>query len=183
MKLCEMAEESIRLLKESGKAGIRSDMIADILKVPRRRVYDVIAVLKALGLVTTTRRINGTTVTWNDPFERIVPRTEHESVVSRLRAVEAARAELQVENAALKEKVRQLEAKCRSSMTSTEAYTKVHFNTSYLRVKCAGCGGFKNVKNAGLEVIIESNNRGMIVDPTPVEVDETKTLLEIIHRL
>ncbi len=183
MKLCELAEASIRLLKKHGKQGIRSDEIADILRVPRRRVYDVIAVLKALGMVSTKRRIDGTTVTWNDPLERLVPKAEYDGVLNRLKTAEAARADLQVENAELKEMVRQLRSTIRDESLPTELHEKVHYNTSCLSVKCVGCGGFKRVTNAGIEVIIESNRPGLVVDPTPPPSDEDQAIMKLVRQL
>ena len=71
MKLVDLAVEAIRVLKERGESGIRSDILAEILDTPKRRVYDVIAVLRAVGQVTTTRKFDGTIVTWIDRLQDV----------------------------------------------------------------------------------------------------------------
>ena len=77
MKLVELARNSVAILQERGEEGIRSDELAEILGVPKRRVYDVVAVLKSLEQVETRRRFNGTTVTWIDKSKDFVPKTKN----------------------------------------------------------------------------------------------------------
>ncbi|MHA2100073.1 MAG: hypothetical protein ACW99A_15465 [Candidatus Kariarchaeaceae archaeon] len=64
MKLEELACEAIDLLKKSGETGITNAGLARSLKVPKRRIYDVIAILKAAKLITTFRNKEGTRVFW-----------------------------------------------------------------------------------------------------------------------
>ncbi|TFF91064.1 hypothetical protein EU545_05835, partial [Candidatus Thorarchaeota archaeon] len=72
MKLVTLAREAVKILRESGNEGIRSDEIAEMLDVPKRRIYDVVAVLRALRTVSTKRKFDGTTITWIDPLEDYV---------------------------------------------------------------------------------------------------------------
>ncbi len=65
MKLEEIARKSIDIIKEHGSEGVTTSYLADILSVPKRRVYDVKAIMKAAGLINTHRDRNGTRLFWN----------------------------------------------------------------------------------------------------------------------
>ncbi|OLS28560.1 MAG: hypothetical protein HeimC2_06170 [Candidatus Heimdallarchaeota archaeon LC_2] len=66
MKLEILATEVIKLLKKSGEGGITNANLSEILKVPKRRIYDVVAILKASRLISTTRNREGTHLYWLD---------------------------------------------------------------------------------------------------------------------
>ncbi|MHA2251065.1 MAG: hypothetical protein ACXAD7_11940 [Candidatus Kariarchaeaceae archaeon] len=65
MRLEDMAFRAIEVLKKIGTEGINNAELATTLDVPKRRVYDVVAILKAAGLITTTRDKNGTRLYWH----------------------------------------------------------------------------------------------------------------------
>ncbi|MFW9926806.1 MAG: hypothetical protein ACFFDM_08575, partial [Candidatus Thorarchaeota archaeon] len=113
MKLVDLAKESVRVLKESGEVGIRSDILAETLNTPKRRVYDVIAVLRALGQVTTTRKFDGTIVTWIDKTKDYVTRVNYDDIKTQLEQESSERKKLQVQVAELKEQVRISKTKLR----------------------------------------------------------------------
>ena len=64
LKLFELAKQTIEILRSAGEEGIINLELAKELEMPRRRIYDIIAILKAAKLITTTREKNGTKVTW-----------------------------------------------------------------------------------------------------------------------
>jgi len=64
MKLKEIAQEAIKLLKEAGNDGINNAELAATIGTPKRRVYDVIAILKAADLIRTERSGAGTHLYW-----------------------------------------------------------------------------------------------------------------------
>ncbi len=179
----DLARDTIKLLKESGEDGIRSDVIAERLDTPKRRVYDVIAVLKAMGLVKTTRRFDGTTITWIDKMKDFVPRAEYETLKATLDDVIDTRNDLQVQVAELKEQIRIAKSKLRRDSQIVEASTKTEFNSTMLTIRALSSRGFKSVRDSGLEVVIETHEPGMTVDPTVIEQDETSELIKSIQRL
>lgn len=65
MKLEEIARRSIDIIKEHGSEGVTTSFLAEILQVPKRRVYDVKAIMKAAGLINTHRDRLGTRLFWN----------------------------------------------------------------------------------------------------------------------
>lgn len=182
MKLVDLAVRSVAILRESGASGIRSDILADRLQVSKRRVYDVIAVLKAAGLVSTRRRYNGTTVTWLDPTRDYVPREEHEVLKQKLVESEADRRQLQVELAEVKEQLRLIRSSRYRDVSSTSSSQRVEFNTSQVTVRCLKSSGFRRVRDSGIEVIVESHEPGILVDPAEVVHEEVKDLLKAIQR-
>ncbi len=181
MKLVDLARESTRLLKESGPSGIRSDVLAEILGSPKRRVYDIIAVLKSLDLVRTIRRFDGTTVTWIDRSAEFVSRQEYEEIRASYGEVDAARKDLQVQVAELKQQVRMTKSRLRRESQAIEAVGKTEFSTTQLRVRALSSNGFKRVRDSGMEVVIETHMPGMIVDPTEEEADHKEALMKKIQ--
>ena len=183
MKLVDLAKESVRVLKECGDEGIRSDILAERLDTPKRRVYDIIAVLKALGQVSTTRKFDGTIVRWIDKSKDFVPRDYYSELKIQLDQESSERKHLQVQVAELKEQVRISKIKLRRESTAVEISDKTEFNTTQLRVRALSSNGIKSVKHSGVEVKIETHEAGMVVDPSEIEVDEKKALITKLQRL
>ena len=183
MKLVDLAKESVRVLKECGDTGIRSDILAEQLDTPKRRVYDIIAVLKALDQVSTTRKFDGTIVKWIDKSRDFVPREDYSELKIQLDQESGERKNLQVQVAELKEQVRISKIKLRRETTAIETSDKTEFNTTQLRVRALSSNGIKSVKHSGVEVKIETHEAGMVVDPSEVEVDEKKALITKLQRL
>ncbi len=183
MKLVDLARESVRILKEIYPQGIKSEALARELNVPKRRVYDIIAVLKGLDLIETERRYDGTTLTWIDRSQNFVDRTEYEDIREQLSAMRESRNELQVQVAELKEQLRHAKSKIRLDIKPVEAKTRTEFNTKQLTIRPITPKGFKKVQNAGVEVIIETYDPGIIVDPTEKEEDGHAILLKTIQKI
>jgi len=71
LKLFEIAQHAIEILKSAGDEGIINLELAKELEMPRRRIYDIIAILKAAELIKTIREKNGTKVTWIGALSKI----------------------------------------------------------------------------------------------------------------
>ncbi len=183
VKLVELAKESIRLLKASGSEGVRSDILADMLNAPKRRVYDVIAILNALDLVATKRRFDGTTCTWIDRTKDYIPKADFADLKLRLVTEHSQRRELQVQVAELKEQVRMTRSKLRRELRTVETLARTEFNTTHLTVRALSSNGFKKVKDSGMEVLIETHEPGMTVDPTVKTPDENEELIRNLQRI
>ncbi len=171
------------MLKESNEEGIRSDQLAETLGVPKRRVYDVIAILRALNQVTTKRRFNGTTVTWIDKTKDFVAVTEYEDIKQQFAEEKASRKTLQIQLAETKEQLRVAKSKIRTDTQAVEASGKTEFDTRTLTVRATSSRGFKKVADSGVEVVIETHESGMVVDPTEIESDENRSLIKSLQRL
>ena len=70
MKLEEIARKSIDIIKERGEEGVSTSELAARLQVPKRRVYDVKAIMKAAGLINTSRDKHGTKLYWVHTLEK-----------------------------------------------------------------------------------------------------------------
>lgn len=183
VKLVEIAERSIEVIKEEGEDGIRSDRLAERLETPKRRIYDVLAILKAMGKVETNRRFDGTTITWIDESKKFVEKQQYNATKEELEQVTTQKKELQVEVAQLKQQLRIAKSKIRRDAEVQQAHDRIEFDTTQLRVRPLSNSGFKAVKDSGMEVIIECHESGLVVDPTEKEIDETEALLRNIQRL
>lgn len=183
LKLVDLAQESVRILQECGEDGIKSDLLAEKLETPKRRVYDVIAVLKALGHVDTSRKFDGTTITWIDRSKDFVAKNVYDEL--RILHLEESdgRKNLQVQVAELKEQLRITRSKLRRDVQAVEMVNKSEFNTTQLRVRALSSSGIKRVKHDGIEVLIITNEAGLVVDPSEIEIDEHEDLIKNLQRL
>ncbi|MHA2501272.1 MAG: hypothetical protein ACXAE3_00160 [Candidatus Kariarchaeaceae archaeon] len=66
MKLEKIAKKAIEIIQEAGDKGVGTAVLAKELNVPKRRIYDVNAIMKAAGLIRTSRDRTGTTIYWKD---------------------------------------------------------------------------------------------------------------------
>jgi len=66
MKLEKIAKKAIDIIMEAGNEGVSTSKLAKELKVPKRRIYDVKAIMKAANLIDTSRDRSGTTIYWKD---------------------------------------------------------------------------------------------------------------------
>lgn len=183
LKLVELALESVRILREAGEEGIKSDVLARRLDTPKRRVYDVVAVLKALGQVDTSRKFDGTTIVWIDHSKDYVPKQSYEELRVRLNQESEERKQFQVQVAELKEQLRITRSKLRRDVQAVEMANKTEFLTTQLRVRALSSNGIKRVEHSGIEVLIETHESGMVVDPSEIEVDENEALLKNLQRI
>ncbi|MGY5873601.1 MAG: hypothetical protein RTV72_15235 [Candidatus Thorarchaeota archaeon] len=183
MKLVDLAQESVRIIQECGEDGIKSDTLAEKLDTPKRRVYDVIAVLKALGHVHTSRKFDGTTITWIDRTKEFVAKDMHDEIKGLLLQESDGRKDLQVQVAELKEQLRITRAKLRRDVQAVEMANKTEFNTTQLRIRALSSNGIKRVKHDGIEVLIITNEAGIVVDPSEIEIDEHEALLKNLQRI
>jgi hypothetical protein len=157
-------------------------MLASMLESPKRRVYDIVAVLKALGLVTTKRKSDGTTLMWVDHSAEYIQRSEHEAVKAKLSDATATKNQLQVEVAELKEQVRLMRLKIPRESQTVGTTHKTEFDTTQLRVRATSRLGFKKVTDSGMEVIIETHDPGITVDPSEELADKVETLIRNLER-
>jgi hypothetical protein len=178
VKLVDLARDAVNVLQERGEEGIRSDILAATLNTPKRRVYDVIAVLKALGQVTTTRKFDGTIVTWVDKTKDYIPRQSHDDLKVLMEQESSERKKLQVQVAELKEQVRISKSKLRRETQAVETSDKTEFNTTQIRVRALSSNGVKRVEHSGIEVLIETHEPGMVVDPEERKVDEQEAIIK-----
>ena len=183
MKLVDLAQESIRLLEECGTQGIRSDVLAEKLQSPKRRVYDIVAILKALGFVSTKRRSDGTTLAWVDPKAGLVERVQYEELKANLSDAIMTKNKLQDQVAELNERLRVARSKIRNETMTVEAVRKAEFDTTQLRVRPLSNMGFKRVTDSGMEVVIETHDPGMTVDPSVMGVDEAEAVIRNLERV
>jgi len=183
VRLVEIAERSIDVIKEEGEDGIRSDHLAERLETPKRRIYDVLAILKALGKVETNRRFDGTTISWVDESERYVAKERYSATKEELENVRKQKKDLQVEVAQLKQQLRIAKSKIRRDTEIQQAENRIEFDTTQLRVRPLSNSGFKAVKDSGMEVVIECKESGLVVDPTEKEIDQTEAILRNLQRL
>ena len=97
MKLVELAKKATNILKDAGEKGINNIELAEKLEMPRRRVYDIIAILRATGLVESKREKGGTRVFWASipSIESTAPSPEKTKDIEKL---ESDNAKLKDEN-------------------------------------------------------------------------------------
>ena len=88
------------------------------------------------------------------------------------------RKNLQVQVAELKEHVRISKTKLRRDIQSVETTNKTEFNTTQIRVRALSSNGVKRVEHSGIEVLIETHESGMVVDPEEQKVNEQEAIIK-----
>jgi hypothetical protein len=68
-------------------------------------------------------------------------------------------------------------SKLRREVHSVETADKTEFNSTQLRIRALSSNGFKRVSDSGMEVVIETHEPGIIVDPTETHIDDKEALL------
>ncbi len=64
MRMEEITQQAIALIKAKGEEGAASTWLAEELGVHKRRIYDLISVLRPLGIIETRKEKNVTKVIW-----------------------------------------------------------------------------------------------------------------------
>ena len=64
MRMEEITQQAIALIKAKGEEGAGSTWLAEELGVHKRRIYDLISVLRPLGIIETRKENNVTKVIW-----------------------------------------------------------------------------------------------------------------------
>jgi len=157
MRLIEITRKVVEILKEAGDQGYLSLELAQKLKIPQRRIYDIIAVLKALDLIKTIREKRGTRIIWKTELHL---QKEKELLLKALRRERELRQKIEKRFLALREK---LEAIGEEKLAY--AYKAVKFNVNKVKIKSEH--GYITVSHRGREIIAESIAPGIIVQPLP----------------
>ena len=163
MKLVELAKKATDILQDAGEKGINNIELAEKLQMPRRRVYDIIAILRATGLVESKREKGGTRVFWAS-----IPSIETPSAppdkTKDTEKLESDNAKLKDENKELKEKIKRLrEDLSKGGVKKTSA--KQMFDSEGIIIRAAKSLKITEVLSSGIEVTIKASGKGLIVEP------------------
>ncbi|MFX0097352.1 MAG: hypothetical protein ACFE7E_06285 [Candidatus Hodarchaeota archaeon] len=170
MKLSEITQTAVNLLKEAKRDGLNNIRLAQLLEMPRRRVYDIIAVLRAANLISTKREKGGTRIVWND-FDR----EEMKKAIDRLsKQIESKNQENQKLLQKIGDLKRRIERLREGLGEEEEAISsRVKFEASSLRISVGGTARIKRVFSTGLDVTITTEKEGVIiVEPSKAEESE-----------
>ncbi|MFQ5832160.1 MAG: hypothetical protein ACE5H4_05640, partial [Candidatus Thorarchaeota archaeon] len=129
------------------------------------------------------RRFDGTTVTWIDHTKDHIALREFEALKAQFEEANNERIELQLQVVQYKEQLRIAKTRLKRDAKAIEAADKTEFDTPQIRVRALSSSGIKRVRNSGIEVVIETNEPGMVVDPTVIEPDDNEVLLRNLQRL
>jgi hypothetical protein len=129
------------------------------------------------------RKFDGTTVTWIDRSKEFVPKTAYDELRIMFSDESEERKKLQVQTAELKEQIRIAQKKLSHGVKTVESADKTEFNTTQLRVRALSSNGIKKVEHSGVEVLIQTHEAGIVVDPEEVEEDPQDKLLKAIGKI
>ncbi|MDD1776553.1 MAG: E2F family transcription factor [Candidatus Helarchaeota archaeon] len=163
MKLTDLSKKAINYLKDAGDKGINNIELAESLQMPRRRVYDVIAILKAAGLVESRREKGGTRVLW-----ACTPAAESVNVSSNgtkeLDKLKSENSKLIDENESLKEKIKRIREDTSKEEPKRTSEKKV-FDTAGIIVRAAKSLKINEVVSSGIQLVIKASGKGIIIEP------------------
>ncbi len=160
----DLAKLATKYLKDAGDKGINNIELAEKLQMPRRRVYDIIAILRAAGLVESKREKGGTRVFWAS-----VPTIESTaglpSDVKTSEKLQEEIAKIKGENNELKEKIKRLQVGIpKGDIEKTSG--KKFFDSTRVVIRADKSLKITEVVNSGIEVIVKANGKGIIVEPS-----------------
>jgi len=168
LHLRDMARKAIEILQNVGEEGCLILDLAYKLGVSRRRIYDIIAVLRAADLIITKREKRGTRIIWKTELHYMKEKNMLLEVIKKERTlrknIERKLLELRDKETWVRE-----EEKKKIFVQTPEV---VKFNVSKLKIRSDG--GYLKVANKGIEAIVESTHSGIIVEPIPVYVSHRK---------
>ena len=163
MKLVEIAKNATSILKEAGEKGINNIELAEKLQIPRRRVYDIIAILRAAGLVELQKEKGGTRVSWGS-IPTIEPPTPAPDVSKESEKLKDQISKLEKENEDLKDKIKRLQKDLSKGDVAKTSEKKL-FDTTGIVVRAAKSLKITGVETSGIEVSITVNGKGILVEP------------------
>lgn len=153
MKLEEAARKAIELLREAGDTGIYNTELAQKLKVPKRRIYDIVNPLKPLGLVEIKKERGKTKVYWSAKKESVLKQGMREPMGEEDK-------KLKIDTVKLVQGEQIIEPLSEESME--EGFK---FNCQVLKISCNNPLKTCKVYHNGLEVVIETDDQSLIVKP------------------
>ncbi|MFB0563140.1 MAG: E2F family transcription factor [Candidatus Lokiarchaeia archaeon] len=151
MKLEEAARKAFEILREAGDKGIYNLELAQKLRVPKRRVYDIINPLKPLGLIELKKEKGKTKIYWSAKTEAMLRPEKKE-------APEKEENRIKIETVKLKEKEKFIEPEL-----GEQGGESFKFNCSVLKISCDDPAKSCSVYHDGFEVVVETNGERLIV--------------------
>lgn len=165
MRLMEMTKRAVEILQRAGEHGCLNMELAYKLGVSRRRIYDIIAVLRAVDLIKTIKERRGTRIIWKTPLHF---QEEKERLLQEYRKLKKEKNSLEKQLSILEE---QLEALREKKIIQTSETVK--FNVRKIRIKSEL--GFLKISGRGMEAVVESSRPGIIIQPLPIYVPVNPT--------
>ena len=163
MKLFDISEKAIKLLQESGEKGLNNIELAEKLQIARRRVYDIVTILKSADLLESKREKGGTRIFWKSiPSIDSVSQASADDKASK--KMESELSKLREENSDLKEKIKKIRADL-SKGGVEKTSKKALFETDTLIIRADKSLKITEVVSSGIEVTIKASGKGIIVEP------------------
>jgi len=163
LHLRDMARKAIEILQEVGEEGCLILELAYKLGVSRRRIYDIVAVLRAADLITTKRERRGTRIIWKTELQYLKEKKMLLEVIKKERTL---RKTIERKLLELRDKETWMEEEEKRGKAIVQTPEMVKFNVSKLRIRSDG--GYLKVSNKGIEAIVESTRPGIIVEPVRI---------------
>ncbi|MFX0132787.1 MAG: hypothetical protein ACFFDN_03985 [Candidatus Hodarchaeota archaeon] len=167
MKLVELAKKAITLLQDAGDKGFNNIDLAQKLHMPRRRVYDIIAILRAAGLVEAKREKGGTRIKWHGI--PVVSEVQPDSSVGpelseKLDKITQEKNELETQVDELKEKIQKLKEE-KETTTTEVSISKTKFEVQKISIKPLKSAKITKVQTSPIEIVLEADKKGFVIEP------------------
>ena len=166
MKLVELANKAIFLLKEAGEKGYNNIELAQKLHMPRRRVYDIIAILRAAGLVEAKREKGGTRIKWKgaDSGTEILSVGESPELSNKVKKLTSAKENLEAQVEELKERIQKLKDEKISTKVEVSS-TKTKFDVQKIIIRTVKTAKITKIQSSPIEIVLEADKAGFLIEP------------------
>lgn len=163
MKLYEIAAQAIKILQEAGPEGIHSNELIKRLGIPRRRIYDIIAVFKAANLIRVVREKGGSRLYWIEALPE--PSKKMAQLEEMVRQLMKENEELKEKYEALLQQV-ETEKIAKGKQIVQEIQTeKIKLPVRKVEIRAEVPHRITRVYSTGIGAIVESDGEGLIIIP------------------
>lgn len=167
MKLVDLAKKAISLLQEAGEKGYNNIDLAQKLHMPRRRVYDIIAILRAANMVEAGREKGGTRIKWlgiANLGNMATTSDETSDLKVKFDKISSEKEELTAQVEDLKDKIQKMKGEAlQKSMEVSK--TKTKFEVTKISIRTVKTAKFTKIQTSPIEIILEADKEGFVVEP------------------
>ncbi|MGQ4833045.1 MAG: hypothetical protein ACP6IS_03970 [Candidatus Asgardarchaeia archaeon] len=163
MKLYEIAARAIKILQEAGPEGIHSTELIKRLGIPRRRIYDIIAVFSAANLIRIVREKGGSKLYWIEALPE--PSKKMAQLEDMVRALKKENEELKAKYEALLQKAETREVAGEKQVIQEMQVDKIKLPVKKVEIRAEVPHRITRVYSTGIGAIVESDGEGLIIIP------------------
>ncbi|MCD6515475.1 MAG: hypothetical protein ACTSSP_07435 [Candidatus Asgardarchaeia archaeon] len=176
MKLYEIAARAIKILQESGPEGIHSNELIQKLGIPRRRIYDIIAVFSAANLIKVKREKGGSRLYWMESLPE--PSKKISQLVDLVEKLKEEKETLTLKIAQLQQELESVRKGITVEAIKETKFERIKLPVKKVEIRAEVPHRITRVYSTGIGAIVESDGEGLIIIPELKKNKKTEVVVE-----